>query len=141
MSEQLDIFGRLALVPGGPGLTETESAKADRRRELAHGRAKKSINQRFAEFHQANPHVLSELLRLATARLERGERRIGVKALWEELRESLIKLADDDLDRSHHGQYDSFKLNNDFTAIYARKLVELEKRLEGVIEMRRRKGE
>ena len=89
----------------------------------------KTIDERFAEFHAANPHVAEEMLRLARARLERGERRIGAKALWEELRGSLSTTDPE------------YSLNNTYTALYARLLLELEPRLINVIEVRRRKGE
>jgi hypothetical protein len=93
-----------------------------------------TIGGRFRAFDAANPHVLAEMLRLARARLDRGERYISVKALWEELRRALAYrhevLAD--------GEY---KLNNNYTALYARRLLDLEPRLDGVIATRRRKSE
>lgn len=90
---------------------------------------KPTITEAFDAFHTANPHVFAELKRLALARIARGETRIGVKALWEELRESIRvqKLGD-------------WKLNNSFTALYARKLLEHEPMLVGVIETRQRKA-
>lgn len=91
--------------------------------------AKPTLAQQWEVFRAANPHVMVEMLRLARARLERGETRIGVKALWEELRESIRvqKLGD-------------WSLNNSFTALAARTLIELDPRLEPVIELRRRKA-
>ncbi len=91
---------------------------------------KPSIDQRFADFCQANPHVLAEMMRMAREKLAAGENRIGVKALWEELR-SWLKVT---------GKGD-YKLNNDFTAPAARKLIEMEPKLAGVIELRKRKDE
>ena len=74
MGEQLDIFG-------GP-LPTREMKRAEK---IARRAADKpSIDQRWAEFHTANPHVFEELLRLARARLARGETRISVKARREE---------------------------------------------------------
>lgn len=89
---------------------------------------KLTIAERFAAFHAANPHVFAEMLRLAREKLDAGAKRIGAKGLYEDCRESLRvrKL----------GEY---RLNNDFTAILSRMLVEAEPRLVGVIEMRRRK--
>jgi len=88
-----------------------------------------SITERWEEFHAANPHVMDQLMVIALARLERGAKRVGVKALWEECRENLrVKKL---------GEY---RLNNDFTALYARRMIELEPRLEGVIELRKRKA-
>lgn len=91
--------------------------------------SKPTLQERWQAFCDQNPHVMVEMLRLARARLERGETRIGVKALWEELRESIRvqKLGD-------------WALNNSFTALAARRLIELEPRLDGVIELRRRKA-
>lgn len=130
MGEQLDIFG--------PGAIPTESTRAEDRRARAAARRPKSIDQRFAEFHDANPHIANELLRLARARLDRGETRIGLKALWEELRQSLITTEEGGM--GTEGPANPYKLNNDFTALYARMLVRMDPRLEGVIEMRRRKN-
>lgn len=88
-----------------------------------------SIEERFRVFHAANPHVLDEMLRLAREHLDRGATRLGCKALWEQLRESIrvCKLGD-------------WRLDNSLTAMYARALLEAEPRLVGVIEIRRRKA-
>lgn len=121
MGEQLDIFGRVA--------TESrEEAKERVRAKFNDRQERPSIDERWAEFHAANPHVFAELLRLARARLARGEGRIGVKALWEELRSWL----------SVTGQ-DVYKLNNDYTSLYARALIERDPALASLIEVRRRK--
>jgi len=87
-----------------------------------------SIDDRCAEFHKANPHVLEEMLRLARERVAHGATRIGIKSLWEELRERLRVLKT--------GEY---KLNNSYTAIYGRMLVERAPELEPLVEIRRRK--
>lgn len=87
-----------------------------------------SIEVRFEEFDKANPHVLVEMLRLARIKLAAGARRIGAKALWEELRESIRVRA-----------LGNWKLDNSLTALYARKLIELDGSLAGVIETRKRK--
>lgn len=82
----------------------------------------------FETFLVSNPHVMPAMLSLARAKLAAGYKRIGAKALWEDLREHL---------RAHKlGQW---KLNNSFTALAARRLIELEPALAGVIEVRRRK--
>lgn len=115
---------------GGPQLGPEQK----RQERHAEERAKRpSLDQRYAEFATANPHVFNELLRLATARLDRGETFISIKALWEELRTSL-DLADDG------GAPGAYKLNNDFTALYARALIRRQPRLDGVIRLRTRKG-
>lgn len=72
-----------------------------------------SIEQRFELFHAANPHVADALEALADQWLSHGHARLGVKALFERLRwESGIQTAGD-----------AYRLNNDFTALYARLLI------------------
>jgi len=92
-------------------------------------RDRPTIEQRFAHWITSNSYVIDEALRLARGRLDRGETFISAKALWEELRVSL--------NTAHEGGY---RLNNDFTAIVARRLLELEPRLIGVIETRARRA-
>lgn len=118
-------------------LRPPDIAKAERQREekVRKRLAKKSIDQQFAEFASANPHVFDELRRLAMAKLDAGATRIGMKALWEELRAALIRISD-----GGDGGLE-YKLNNNYTALYARMLVRADRRLDGVIEMRKRKGE
>lgn len=121
MPEQLDMFG--APTPAAKPRREGKGPFATQPRKP--GRA--AIEDRFAEFAKGNPHVLPEMLILARKRLDKGERRIGAKALWEELRSWLRTT----------GQ--PYKLDNSFTALYARELVKFEPRLEGVIEFRQRR--
>lgn len=87
-----------------------------------------TLEQRFASFHAKNPHVFAEMLRLARARLDRGETYVSAKALWEELRVSLA---------TEHGEY---KLDNSLCALYSRALLAAEPRLDGVIRTRRRRS-
>lgn len=89
-----------------------------------------SIDARFERFHEENPHVLLEMLRLARARIAAGATRVGVKSLWEELRVTLRVSVRDDGD---------WKLNNSFTAPYARALIAAAPELGAFIETRRRK--
>lgn len=117
MAAQLDMF---AAAPIAPAPT------------------KPSIDERFEAFHKANPHVFAEMKRLAYARLARGETRIAVKALWEELRTSLMRR-----DIAENGDAErispKYKLNNSYTALYARMLVEIPE-FATAIELRARKG-
>ncbi len=137
-------MNQLELVLGAPAPSETESHRTHERQAKT-AAARPSVDQRWAEFHTKNPHVCAEMLRLARARLDRGETYISAKALWEELRVSLARA-----ENGGHGTFEStdgktapdpYKLNNDFTALYARTIIRMEPRLEGVIEVRRRKGE
>lgn len=114
---QLDMFGARY-----PGVVKTESMKR------ADARAKLTLQERFDAFHRYNPHVLERMLVLAGQRLTQGEKYISVKALWEELRVSL----------STNGN--EYRLNNSFTAFYARALIAIAPHFAGVIETRKRKA-
>lgn len=72
-----------------------------------------SIDDRFAIFHAANPHVAEDLEALAAFKIDRGHKRISVKALYEVLRH--------EVDLRTVGEH--YKLNNDFTRPYSRLLV------------------
>lgn len=132
---QLDLFGSREIV--GDDLSSRFHRKRDReeRRRKPDRVPPASLDQQYADFASKNPHVMTELLRLARARIDRGETYISIKALWEELRVSMQRrdLAyDDDLKTEH-------KLNNNYTAYYARALIRAEPRLDGVIKLRERK--
>ena len=90
-----------------------------------------SIEERFEAFHRANPHVYEALKRLALQLRRNGRRRFGMKALFEYLRFSYaLQTVGDD-----------FKLNNNYTALYARKLMDEVPELRGFFELRGRRGE
>lgn len=92
---------------------------------------KAPIDDRFAAFHRANPHVYTALKNLALFyKRTMGFDRMGMKALWERLRFGYIETTGDD----------GYKLNNDFTACYARLLMANEPELEGFFELRERKS-
>lgn len=86
-----------------------------------------TVEEKFSKFIADNPGLMQEMLRLARVRLDRGDTFISVKALWEELRVSM---------RTKHG--DDYALNNNYTALAARALLELEPRLHGVMHTRKR---
>lgn len=74
--------------------------------------AEMSIGERFLLFHERNPHVADALEALAAAWLARHNR-VGMKALFERLRwESGIAT-----------DGDAYRLNNSYTALYARLLI------------------
>ncbi|MFI8890543.1 hypothetical protein [Streptomyces paradoxus] len=73
-----------------------------------------SIESRFRQFHRDNPHVLSEMERLAKQWFESGKTSLGVQLLFEVMR----------WDRSIKTKSsDEFKVNNDFAAHYARMMI------------------
>jgi hypothetical protein len=86
----------------------------------------------FQRFHAENPHVYERLKRLAFRLKVRGVERYGMKALWEVLRyeEAVATTA----------PAGSYRLNNNFTARYARLLMELEPDLHGFFELRERRA-
>jgi hypothetical protein len=139
MAEQLDIFGA---PPRDTDRTHNYRCTACGRKGHNERRCPDSIDARFAAFHQANPRVFDEMLRLARGKVAAGATRIGVKALWEELRVSLAKreLAYDSDFEQPPGGGPVFKLNNSHTSLYARKLIEHDPSLAAVIELRTRKA-
>jgi len=81
--------------------------------------------ERFEAFHEAHPEVYAELRALALRLRTAGVKRYGMKSLWEVLRwhRALEKT-------------EERKLNNDYTAYYARLLMANEPELEGFFETR-----
>lgn len=92
-----------------------------------------SIEERFATFHAANPHVFDRLVRLACDRLARGDARIGVKALIEELRCYLATTG------SEAGG-ERYRLDNSLVSRYADLLAETDPRIAAAIERRKRRA-
>ena len=85
----------------------------------------------FQRFHAENPHVYSHLERLAFKLRNRGVQRWGVKALWEVLRYELALNTAEPVS--------TYRLNNNFTAYYARLLMERNPEdLAGFFETRER---
>jgi len=88
--------------------------------------ALKPHEQRWREFHDANPHVY-EWLRDAALKLKaRGRERYGIGALVEAFRFHAAMTTDGD----------DFKLNNNFRAFYARKIMAECPDLAGFFETR-----
>lgn len=87
-----------------------------------------SIAERFITFHAESPEVYSTLVTLARQWVRAtGRRRLGVKALFERARwEIAIATSDPD-----------FKLNNNYTAFYARLIMAQELDLADLFETRR----
>lgn len=87
------------------------------------------IELRAERFHRQHPEVYAALRRLALGKRRSGARRIGMKALWEVARWEL-----------ECGDDEGFKLNNNYTAWYARLLMEREPELAEAFETRRRRA-
>ena len=86
-----------------------------------------SIQERFMEFHQANPQVYIHLKEFAlVAKYKGGFKQYSIKSLYERLRwEISMELHTKD-----------WKLNNDFTSRYARLLMDQEPELKGFFRVR-----
>ncbi|MFE0642794.1 hypothetical protein ACFW2Y_14445 [Streptomyces sp. NPDC058877] len=85
-----------------------------------------AIDERFDDFHASNPWVLEALEELAIQWIGAGGGRIGVKALFEQLRWSSPEVADGE----------PFRLNNNFTSRYARLLCARHPEWVGVFQLR-----
>jgi hypothetical protein len=92
--------------------------------------AKKSITDRFWAFHESNPRTYEHIVRLARQAKARSKR-VGMKAIWERLRWWAAFETDGE---------EPFKLNNSFTAHYARLVMAQEPDLEGVFETREQRA-
>ena len=86
------------------------------------------IEAAFWRFHDENPKVYDALKVLAFQLVDRGHEHYGIKALCEVVRFEHVMVTNDA----------SFKINNNFTALYARELMRREPRLSGFFETRER---
>ncbi len=84
------------------------------------------INRRFAAFHQANPNVYDELVRLSRQAKAAGRERVGLRMLFEVVRWNQLT--------STTG--DQFKLNDNYISRYARLIMDQEPDLAGLYETR-----
>ncbi|KUN02126.1 hypothetical protein AQI95_29075 [Streptomyces yokosukanensis] len=85
-----------------------------------------TITAQFHAFDREHPHVYSVLEELTAERLAAGATRIGLKALFEALRWRLPEGVGG--------------LNNNFTALYARKLIADHPHWAFAFELRRRRS-
>ncbi len=90
------------------------------------------LERAFWEFHGANPEVYRMLVRFAQEwRQARGKSaRLGVKALFERVRWEVALARTDAL---------GFKLNNNYTAYYARLIMVQERDLADIFKLRRQR--
>jgi len=87
------------------------------------------IAHNFAQFHRQNPHVYEGLRRLALKLRHTGHHYYGIKALFEVLRYEYALTT---------VSADGLKLNNNYTALYARLLMDKEPELNGFFHLRER---
>jgi hypothetical protein len=102
-------------------------------RQLSLWTDKRSIEERFDEFHRENPEVYRLFVERTRAIKAAGWTHYSVKTLMETARYHA------DLQcRDQRG----FRLNNDFTALYARKLMdEFPEEFGGFFELRERRAQ
>lgn len=87
-----------------------------------------SIQESFSEFHEANPWVYRDLVKLARDLKNRGRKKIGIGMLFEVLRWNWqMTTADPNSD---------FKLNNNYRSRYSRMIMTQERDLEGIFDVR-----
>lgn len=86
-----------------------------------------TLRDRFEAFDRMNPAIYLELRRLAFQLLNAGHRKFGVKLLIEQVRWSLMITTSDP---------SGFKIDNRYTAFYARSLMRREPSLAGVFSLR-----
>lgn len=80
----------------------------------------------FSEYHEKNPQVYVLFKKYAQMALDRGFKKFSAKAIFERLRWHY----------SVETEGDEFKLNNNYTAYYARKLM-AEPEFMGFFELRK----
>jgi len=89
---------------------------------------KETIQQKFSRFHQRNPHVYDMIVTISKRMQQSGVNKFGMKGIFEYLRWQYAMQT----------QGDRYKLNNVFTAMYARMIMEREHGLRGFFETRNR---
>lgn len=91
-----------------------------------------SLEQKFWTFHRANPHVYAILIDLAAQWIEvHGRNHLAIKMLFERAR---WEIAMETRDAT------GFKLNNNYTAFYARLMMEQEPSLAGAFSLRQQRA-
>lgn len=92
--------------------------------------ARPTIQERFWEYHAAHPEVYELLVKLARDVKARGKAKYSMKAIFERARwHYAIEKGDEE-----------FVLNNDFTALFARLIMESEPDLAEFFETRERRS-
>ena len=91
-----------------------------------------TIKERFEAFHLANPHVYAAIVRMSLKAQARGIERWSMKGIFEVLRWTT---------HVETKTGDGWKLNNVFTAHYARMVMDREPELAGFFETRERRAD
>ena len=111
-------------------LTRTHVTPADQ--FVVIGEDEHTLKENFERFDRENPHVYSTLVRLVQEwRGRRPKAKLSMKMLFEVMRWQIAI--------STTGE--PLRLNNNYTAFYARKLMDEHPELRGVFETRRQRSE
>ena len=87
-----------------------------------------SIQQRFERFDQAHPEIYDEFRLIAQDLFQRGRRHYGSKAILEVIRyHRALQIQD---------EQEEFKINNNYSSRYARKLISEDERFAAFFELR-----
>ena len=89
---------------------------------------KKSIQERFEEFHQEHPQVYREFKAIAEQLYDKGWRHYGAGTIYEVLRYHS--------DTADGRDAEPYKLNNNYRSRYARRLMAEDPRFQGFFETR-----
>ncbi|MCP9213026.1 hypothetical protein [Streptomyces cucumeris] len=92
----------------------------------SHRATGRTITEQFHAFDAHNPHVYRALERLVARRLAAGATRVNLKDPFEDLRRQL--------------PYGVAGLNNNYTALYARRLIGEHPQWTAAFELRRRRA-
>ena len=84
------------------------------------------LQEQFDVFHEQNPQIYFELVKLANELKLKGRKKYGIKSLFEIIR----------WHRAMSTSGDEFKLNNNHAPFYARLIMARESDLEGFFEIR-----
>lgn len=87
-----------------------------------------TIRHDFEIFHNKNPHVYAQLVKMAREWRRATDTKLGIKTLYERLRWEYGLTGKD-----KHG----FKLNNNYAPYYARLIMDENPDLQGMFDLRR----
>lgn len=90
-----------------------------------------TIQEKFEEFHEANPSVYTELVKLARQARFKGHSKVGIELLFAVLRWERMM----GVERNSH-----YKLNDHYTSRYARLIMREEWDLRSMFEVRELKA-
>lgn len=90
------------------------------------------LEERFQQFHEDNPWIYEQLVAEARKVVKKGYTHYGCRTIFENLRHNSVM----DTEGSEAVGY---KMNNDFCALYSRKIMEENYDLQGLFETREMK--